>query len=292
MITQTLEVMVCFMGLSWCFNDMFSFHASPGTPWNLSFNWTRYDCDSFVNLILPLAVVAAFVFPLVSFALGAWSNQRRLHGTSVLHLVTCLLCLGMTSVPLTTLTLSLRRHPLLAPTRLFAQPWTVTQTYRISNSYGLFRTMTGVGPYKQESLEENTNWGWAGVPPSIVQRPELILEGRRRGAKAEDEEDVNHAWRELKFRWKPGNVVVQPKQVAPHQPRVSLVPYPPGGLSTSLSPKIVFSFLCILNSDPYFSICFFLSFFPLEHQNGSSWIGKCGSPPWAGTIIKILGSFS
>jgi hypothetical protein len=64
--------------------------------------------------------------------------------------------------------------------------------------------MTGVGPTDPKQL------GWAGQPPSIVARPEIIFDARI---------DNSEEWRELNFRWKPGNVNVLPIQVAPHQPR-------------------------------------------------------------------------
>jgi hypothetical protein len=57
-------------------------------------------------------------------------------------------------------------------------------------------------------------WGWAGLEPSVVQRPEIILE-----AQYENQNDTS-TWHELDFRWKPGNVNQRPLQVAPHQPRL------------------------------------------------------------------------
>lgn len=65
--------------------------------------------------------------------------------------------------------------------------------------------MTGVG-----GTSPTATTGWAGLPPSVVARPEIILE-----VQFDDE-----AWHELSFRWKPGNTEVLPRQVAPHQPRL------------------------------------------------------------------------
>ncbi|XP_028671631.1 lipase maturation factor 2a [Erpetoichthys calabaricus] len=59
--------------------------------------------------------------------------------------------------------------------------------YQLVNSYGLFRTMTGVGG-----------------------RPEVILEG------SYDKE----TWTEIDFMYKPGNVSITPPIVVPHQPRL------------------------------------------------------------------------
>lgn len=60
--------------------------------------------------------------------------------------------------------------------------------YQISNSYGLFRRMTGVGG-----------------------RPELIIEGS---------DDVEGPWKEYHFHYKPGRLDEAPKFLIPHQPRL------------------------------------------------------------------------
>jgi len=69
-----------------------------------------------------------------------------------------------------------------------------------SSSYGLFRSMTGVGS------------------DGHVARPELQFQGRRDGAGAGDES----GWRNINFKWKPepGALDVAPRWVAPHQPRL------------------------------------------------------------------------
>ena len=61
------------------------------------------------------------------------------------------------------------------------------QPYHISNSYGLFRRMTGVGG-----------------------RPELIIKGSLDGKK----------WKEYIFPYKPQNLTIAPKFNIPHQPRL------------------------------------------------------------------------
>lgn len=65
---------------------------------------------------------------------------------------------------------------------------TATRKYQIVNSYGLFRTMTGVGG-----------------------RPEVVLEGGN---------TADGPWFEYNFRYKPGNLTKSPSLVAPHQPRL------------------------------------------------------------------------
>jgi len=60
--------------------------------------------------------------------------------------------------------------------------------YHVVNSYGLFRSMTGVGG-----------------------RPEIVLEGSNHH---------EHGWKEYNFRYKPGSLSTPPPFLAPHQPRL------------------------------------------------------------------------
>mmetsp|Transcript_16336 Transcript_16336/g.19964 ORF Transcript_16336/g.19964 Transcript_16336/m.19964 type:complete len:283 (-) Transcript_16336:13-861(-) len=100
----------------------------------------------------------------------------------------------------------------MKPIEYFIQPWQQIQPFGLSNSYGLFRRMTGVGTYDRHQHHDNREEeGYGGLPPSIVKRPEIILEGFS---------VKTNKWRELNFRWKPGNIYEMPKQVAPHQPRL------------------------------------------------------------------------
>ncbi|ESO91574.1 hypothetical protein LOTGIDRAFT_204109 [Lottia gigantea] len=61
-------------------------------------------------------------------------------------------------------------------------------TFRLTDSYGLFRVMTGVGG-----------------------RPEVVIEGSY---------SMDKGWKEYDFLYKPGNVATRPPVVAPHQPRL------------------------------------------------------------------------
>lgn len=63
-----------------------------------------------------------------------------------------------------------------------------TDTFQLTNSYGLFRRMTGVGG-----------------------RPEVIVEGSY---------EKSAGWKEYHFLYKPGNLSARPPFVAPHQPRL------------------------------------------------------------------------
>jgi len=78
----------------------------------------------------------------------------------------------------------------------------------ITSSYGLFRVMTGVDRSLDVALASSQ---YGGLPPSVVARPELVLEGY-------DEDTGN--WTEIEFRDKPTSLFRPPRFVAPHQPRL------------------------------------------------------------------------
>uniref|UniRef100_A0A8C5PYW2 Lipase maturation factor n=1 Tax=Leptobrachium leishanense TaxID=445787 RepID=A0A8C5PYW2_9ANUR len=67
------------------------------------------------------------------------------------------------------------------------QMFKTVDRYQLTNSYGLFRRMTGVGG-----------------------RPEVVLEGSYDGK----------TWTEIEFMYKPGNISAMPPVVSPHQPRL------------------------------------------------------------------------
>lgn len=79
-----------------------------------------------------------------------------------------------------------------------------TQPFSLVSSYGLFRSMTGV------SARQGA--GRVGrFVPSMVARPEIILQGLHPGTQQ---------WLDISFRHKPGSLQVRPTVVAPLQPRL------------------------------------------------------------------------
>lgn len=75
--------------------------------------------------------------------------------------------------------------------------------FHIASSYGLFRRMTGVGPIGKFADVQGEY--------SVVQRPELIVQGSMDGKK----------WRSYGVRYKPGDPKDAPSYIMPHQPRVA-----------------------------------------------------------------------
>jgi len=102
-----------------------------------------------------------------------------------------IVALGISAIPaLLVLALSFSPILLLFRREIFWPDWLrrifdFLHSFRLVNSYGLFSVMT-------------------------VERPELIIETSENGAD----------WTEWDFKWKPGNVKVPPRFIAPHQPRL------------------------------------------------------------------------
>jgi hypothetical protein len=112
-----------------------------------------------------------------------------------------------------------------------------TQRFQIVASYGLFRSMTGVGradectgmnALKQECAGDRASkWGWGKLPPAIVKTPVVVLKGLPYGAGADDTDSGSplagvrdEDWIEVEFRYKPGDLYLPPRRTAPHQPRL------------------------------------------------------------------------
>eukprot|EP00615_Pteridomonas_danica_P002911 CAMPEP_0114364578 /NCGR_PEP_ID=MMETSP0101-20121206/27622_1 /TAXON_ID=38822 ORGANISM="Pteridomonas danica, Strain PT" /NCGR_SAMPLE_ID=MMETSP0101 /ASSEMBLY_ACC=CAM_ASM_000211 /LENGTH=260 /DNA_ID=CAMNT_0001512191 /DNA_START=334 /DNA_END=1113 /DNA_ORIENTATION=+ len=76
-----------------------------------------------------------------------------------------------------------------------------------------------------------SDWGWlGGVSDVVVARPEVIIEGfyaKDVNMMLEEEKDKSKTvleedgeWKEIHFNFKPGDMAVSPRWVAPHQPRL------------------------------------------------------------------------
>jgi hypothetical protein len=195
--------------LGWTFLKMFNFSVDWKTWWrslNVSLAMSKEDCDTLSERLVPVTIMA--VMSVMCFkAFSLYRKDRTL--LLPFHLLTCLIVTGVIAVPLCSLTPSLQKAGFVG-SRQISEPiyQSYARPYQLANGYGLFRRMTGVGIAPAKSS------GWAGLPPSVVARPEIILEGVFEGSNTTVEE-----WHELSFRWKPGNVTEMPRQVAPHQPR-------------------------------------------------------------------------
>jgi hypothetical protein len=77
--------------------------------------------------------------------------------------------------------------------------------FSVSSGYGLFRVMTGV------STKPSAAAGIGRQPPSVVARPEVVLEGL---------DGDSQTWKVIPFKYKPSRTSDAPRFVAPHQPRL------------------------------------------------------------------------
>jgi len=179
--------------------------------YNVSLTLTAEDLTSIIDVGVPCAIVAVNLFIINMFIRQQFNDlspNHRLHNVDViLRAPACALYIFVMAAPMKSLTPHLQNHWMLNISKL--DPLVrVSQTYHVANGYGLFRRMTGVAQHNYRAGAEQ--WGTSGLPPSIVARPEIILEGIF---------DDNQ-WYEIEFRWKPGANNVLPHQVAPHQPRL------------------------------------------------------------------------
>jgi hypothetical protein len=269
-VSYILQSILCGTFVAWCTTQMFDFEwykdifIYPGSnntsttyrP-TVELKWTLDQCNGMLVGVVPNAVRLTFILVALNALqklcglLFKNTDTPRKHskvatiGSVMFQSAFHVACIGATALPLLMLAVQqLHLHPgerMPWKTYDFFLPlWRHVQPYGVANSYGLFRRMTGVGTMPPGA--GNNNMGWAGLPPSVVARPELILEGVFRntttstsiissitaqnayddlsstpGVEEEAEEDV---WREINFRWKPGNVLKRPRQVAPHQPRL------------------------------------------------------------------------
>ena len=173
--------------------------------------WDKAFCERIViEKCLPIAILSVFVSTI-------WSGRCIFHMnktfriSKAFHLVICIVSIGVSSVPFLQLSPGLQERTLMTPSQFFVKPWSKLQPYYFSNGYGLFRRMTGVGN-TQPRRQLGHDWGYAGLPPSVVERPEIILKVELLSP--------SETVRELNFRWKPGDISKMPRQVAPYQPRL------------------------------------------------------------------------
>ena len=160
--------------------------------------------EGFVNVGVSVAFGLAFVFNLISFLRDATTGSF-MQFNAIARATICSLIIAFISIPFLSLGYQIRNETFQSTLTAIYPSFHHLQKMHLINGYGLFRRMTGVGVNTHQSNE----WGWAGRPPSVVARPEIILEGFFDGK-----------WEEINFRWKPGPVHLRPKQVAPHQPRL------------------------------------------------------------------------
>ncbi len=190
---------------------------------SLKFMWNAAKADVFADSIIPIVVSGLVSYTALMSLKDIAVTKRRRRMKLILLSPLPALTIIIILFPLFSLTKTLESDHLHNPdppfsTKLSQKLYGVVSPYFLSNGYGLFRRMTGVGYQEQEPyLDQLDKWGSGGLPPSIVARPEIVLEGL---FPAFDRDESSDGWRELKFRFKPGPLSKAPTFAAPYQPRL------------------------------------------------------------------------
>ena len=212
---RILKAMVIFL-LAYCCVYMFELyqteHPIDGQRkvLGLRLRLGKKGCNDIVEKTVPVSVfvvLGAIMHEAIRLVLKK-SSFRKCLGVLVKAFISCF-CIIATAGPLYGLAPGMNQ-PTFFKRVLTSVPH---ESILVSSGYGLFRRMTGVGVVTSASFNES--YGWAGVSPSVVARPEIIVEA----AFDDEHKDEEKPWRELNFRWKPGNIAHWPRQIAPHQPR-------------------------------------------------------------------------
>mmetsp|Transcript_7517 Transcript_7517/g.16058 ORF Transcript_7517/g.16058 Transcript_7517/m.16058 type:complete len:671 (-) Transcript_7517:32-2044(-) len=208
-----MQRLCCAAFLAACCLDMFAWGTFEDA-WNREFYKIRFKmdtkkCEELFGKAIPVAVQGTLLFVMVTGISSAVGSTRTLRLCTSIRVVVCCACIIFTALPLYQLTPNLKKPAFLDIFDAKILRRIERGRGPFSNGYGLFRRMTGVGEKSAANVTEPS--GWAGVDPSVVARPEIILEAQINGSSE---------WRELSFRWKPGRPDAMPLQVAPHQPRL------------------------------------------------------------------------
>jgi hypothetical protein len=157
----------------------------------VSFTWDGFSQT--LHDIMPWTIYMG-VFSLAVEIIAAMYSSVSRNQTSVESILSLLQTVFFSGVAITMFGISLIPHTVLdhdssrSVWPVFHKIYRDTEFWEVTNSYGLFRRMTGVGG-----------------------RPELVIEGSY---------DLDHGWKEYDFLYKPGDVYEYPPFVAPHQPRL------------------------------------------------------------------------
>ena len=183
---------VCAVTLYWT-SIYFDIRVNtPNSILETNIAFSKSDFSSALHYIMPLTIWIGVFSLAVKLIQGVRYLTQQSSVFSVIGSLGQFATLA--SVAIYMFAISLVPHTVLdkgLQTRLWpvVHQWHQQSTYyHLTSSYGLFRSMTGVGG-----------------------RPEVILEGSN---------DLNANWKEYTFLYKPGNLSARPPIVAPHQPRL------------------------------------------------------------------------
>lgn len=164
-------------------------------------HFVRRLFDLTVNRTTLLCLYASLAATGITYAARSHKPLGKLARLAIAPV--CALYLGVVLLPLRTVA-NKNLRPLLPFGDTSRELAAFLEPFRVSNSYGLFRRMTGVGRAPPEAT------GWGGQPASVVKVPAVVVEFSKDGSE----------WIELEFRYAPFKEWRPPRRTAPHQPRL------------------------------------------------------------------------
>jgi len=185
--------LAAYLSMGWAVGQVCNFKINQDLTVDSSLAFNNRDFDNFLSYAVPGGVyIGGLGLALASlFALADALNQpgKLAKVKSVLMVILyCCVAAAMFGLSLPSYSGQLDRATYDRVPRVFKQWDRRLQRLHLTSSYGLFRSMTGVGG-----------------------RPEVIIEGS---------DELHGPWTEYEFLYKPGNISRAPTFMLPHQPRL------------------------------------------------------------------------
>ena len=179
-----------FAGLGWAIGQAFNLSLAPDFTLTSEVAFSPSDFDKFLSVGVPVGLVlgvTSLVWAAILSITRAAGQKNRLSSllSTLFHIS---LAIGLFCLSLPSYAGQLDRATYDRLPRSFKLADRATSSLHLTNSYGLFRQMTGVGG-----------------------RPEVVLEGAM---------EPQGPWVEYDFMYKPGNTSEAPQFMLPHQPRL------------------------------------------------------------------------
>jgi len=185
--------LAAYMGMGWAVGQVCNFKLNPDFTVDSSLAFNNRDFDTFLSYAVPGGIYIGGSGLLLAclFAFTDALSQPGKFGKAKNVLLVALYCgvgAAMFGLSLPSYSGQLDRATYDRVPREFKQWDRRLQPLHLTSSYGLFRSMTGVGG-----------------------RPEVIIEGS---------DELHGPWAEYEFLYKPGNISRAPTFMLPHQPRL------------------------------------------------------------------------
>jgi len=185
--------LAAYIAMGWAIGQVCNFKINQDFTVDSSLAFNNKDFDTFLSYAVPGGIyIGGFGLLMASlFALADALSQPGKFGKAKSVLIVAMYCgvgAAMFGLSLPSYSGQLDRATYDRVPRVFKLWDRRLQSLHLTSSYGLFRSMTGVGG-----------------------RPEVIIEGS---------DELHGPWREYEFLYKPGNITRAPSFMLPHQPRL------------------------------------------------------------------------